>query len=149
MSDLCEYAYEVLRQSLSLDTLEPWLEFVGAGIGASNGPPGSTPGSGAATPVSPTTPLPSTAPSVFGVYADRMREDLFHFLVVHLPATLGVSSPPSNGAPPTPTSAHEADAGGREALVQVFSRVPFELFKSATESPAFQIGEAPFFILCA
>lgn len=70
---------------------------------------------------------PSAVPNVFGPYAERLREDVFECLVVKLPEALGVT--PSNG-----------DAGGRKALLQVFARVPFELFKSVVESPFFQIG---------
>lgn len=134
MADLCEYAYEACRQSITLDTIAPWLEFVNALTGLPGG--GSASSSGVSTPVSPGPPPPPPM-SVFGLYAERMREDVFDFLVVQLPSMLGVSAPP----PGTPAAAPPPEsAGGRDTLLQIFARTPFELFKSAVESPAFQIG---------
>ncbi|KAK7054955.1 hypothetical protein VNI00_003418 [Paramarasmius palmivorus] len=54
----------------------------------------------------------------------------FHFLVVSLPEVLEISSP---SGPAQGTS-------NREVLLQIFSRVPFDMFKEAIESPNFQIG---------
>jgi hypothetical protein len=77
-----------------------------------------------------TTPdLPKT--SIFGLYAQRLRDDVFHFLVDTLPEILEVQqsdSSPSSGP------------SGRDVLLQVYSRVPFEMFKTAVESPAFRLG---------
>lgn len=93
-----------------------WLEFVDSTRGAG--------GDGASTPDLPTT-------SVFGVYAQRLRDEVFHYLVVMLPEVLEVQNP-SQDSPSGRT--------GRDALLQVYSQVPFEMFKSAVESPTFQIG---------
>ncbi|KAF9009410.1 hypothetical protein BDQ17DRAFT_1348045 [Cyathus striatus] len=115
MEDLCEYSYQACRRSISVDAIGGWLDFV-------DSIPGS--GDGTATPNMPPT-------SVFGLYAQRLRDDLFHFLVVTLPEILEVQNPQPD--PSTGTS-------GRDVLLQVYSRVPFEMFKAAVESPTFQIG---------
>ncbi|PPR04956.1 hypothetical protein CVT24_010414 [Panaeolus cyanescens] len=109
MDDMCQYAYNVCRQSLSVETIGTWLEFVD--------PARST--------------TPDQAPTtVFGQYAQRLRDDVFHFLVVTLPEVLEVQRPqdPSSGT------------NGRDVLLQIYSGVPFEMFKSAVESPTFMIG---------
>lgn len=107
-----------------MDTIDQWLHF------ADTVPPS---GDGSATP-----DLPQT--SVFGLYAQRLRDDVFQFLV-SLPEIL-------EGAPPQPDVSSVAAGGGtptpRDVLLQVYSRVPFELFKTAVESPAFRIGESAF-----
>ncbi|KAF8188399.1 hypothetical protein BJ912DRAFT_968767 [Pholiota molesta] len=115
MDELCQYSYNVCRQSMSVDTIGGWVEFID-----------SIPsqGDGTATP-----DLPST--SVFGQYAQKLRDDVFHFLVVTLPEVLDVQRPnqePSSGP------------SGRDVLLQIYSRVPFDMFKSAVESPTFMIG---------
>jgi len=118
MEDLCAYAYAACRQSISVETITGWLEFIDS-IPLS--PDGSL------------TPQPPLA-SVFGEYARRLREDVFHFLVVTLPDTL------------KPYSSAAAESGspqghsGRDTLLQIFSLVPFDMFKAAVESPTFQIG---------
>ncbi|KAI0048568.1 hypothetical protein FA95DRAFT_1557927 [Auriscalpium vulgare] len=103
MDDLCAHAYDACREHIRADTVDEWLRFVGT-------PPADG-------------ELP--APTLFGPYAQRLRDDVLHFLVDTLPAVLGVPA----GAP-----------GARDALLQVFARVPFELFKAAIEAPGFQIG---------
>jgi hypothetical protein len=100
---------------MSVETIEGWVDFIDT-------IPSST--DGTATP-----DLPST--SVFGQYAQRLREDVFHFLVVTLPEVLEVQRPPQD-----PSSG----PSGRDVLLQIYSRVPFEMFKSAVESPTFLIG---------
>lgn len=118
MDDLCAYAYGVCRRSLSVDTIDQWLQFVDT-IPSS--------GDGSVTP-----DLPQT--SVFGLYAQRLRDDVFHFLVT-LPEML-------EGAPSQQDASSASSASNaRDVLLQVYSRVPFELFKSAVESPTFRIGE--------
>jgi hypothetical protein len=115
MDDLCQYSYNVCRQSMSVATIGGWVEFIDS-IPANN--------DGTSTP-----DLPSL--SVFGLYAQRLRDDVFHFLVITLPEVLEVQrtqSDPSSGP------------SGRDVLLQIFSRVPFEMFKSAVESPTFLIG---------
>ncbi|KAF5358055.1 hypothetical protein D9756_001911 [Leucocoprinus leucothites] len=126
MEDLCAFAYDVCRHSLSVETIDQWLHFT-------DSVPSSGDGSG-------TPDLPQT--SVFGLYAQRLRDDVFKFLVT-LPEMLEGASPQQD------TSSGSAASSGRDVLLQVYSRVPFELFKSAVESPTFRIGEAftPFLMI--
>jgi len=127
MDDFCNYAYEICRQSITIDNVVNWLEFVDAM---------PAPSDGTSTPIEQHQLPPRTA--VFGPYAQRLKDDVFNFLVVTLPQMLNVggqatpSSPHPDGYPPS-------DAG-RDTLLQVFARVPFDLFKAAVESPTFQIG---------
>ncbi|KAJ4000055.1 hypothetical protein F5050DRAFT_694122 [Lentinula boryana] len=118
MSDLCEFAYAICKRSISVDTIAPWLEFVDAI---------PSPSSGADTPGPDLSPI-----RIFGPYVQRLRDDVFHFLVVTLPNILEIHATPES-IPTTPEN-------GREILLQVFSRVPFDMFKAAIESPNFQIG---------
>jgi len=118
MEDLCGYAYGACRQSISLETITEWLEFI-------DSIPLSPDGS-----LTPQTPLTS----VFGEYARRLREDVFHFLVVTLPNALEIYS--SAGS----ESGSPQEHSGRDTLLQIFSLVPFDMFKAAVESPTFQIG---------
>ncbi|RXW20995.1 hypothetical protein EST38_g4866 [Candolleomyces aberdarensis] len=115
MDDLCSYAYEVCRRSLSVETVGAWLEFIDAIPQPTNG-----------------SASPEIVPTVFGHYAQRLREDVIHFLVVTLPEILEVRQSPQPDAAPGRT--------GRDVLLQVYSQVPFELFKAAVESPTFAIG---------
>lgn len=118
MDDLCQFAYETCKRCISVDSIGVWLEFVDAIPSSSS--------SGAATPdVSPI--------RVFGNYAKRLRDDVFHFLVVGLPQMLELRAAFSDGTPTSPDN-------GRQILLQVFARVPFEMFKAVVESPNFQIG---------
>lgn len=118
MDDLCSYAYEACQQSITVETINGWLDFVET-------IPSSTDGT--------TTPENLPAPTLFGYYAQRLRDDVLHFLVVTLPSVLQIhdTSPQSNG---------------RNTLLQIFSRVPFNLFKTAVESSTFQIGSQTNFI---
>ena len=134
MEELCEYAYEACRQSITQTTINEWLEFVES---ASHAP--SQNGS-----ASPPVNIQSTT-SVFGPYAQRLRHDVFEYLVVTLPTALNIHQrAPANGTvspspeSPSPSSPH---GSGRDVLLEIFSRVPFDLFKTAVESPTFQIGE--------
>lgn len=113
MDDLCQYAYEACQRSIRPDTINEWLNFINSSPSAE----------GAAAPEIPPT-------SVFGSYAQRLRNDILTFLVVTLPAILDI--PPGDVSP--------QPERGRNMMLQVFSRVPFDLFKAAIESPAFQIG---------
>jgi hypothetical protein len=116
MDDLCEYAFVCCKRSITVETISSWVEFIDS------------------IPVSPSTPeMPTT--SVFGHYAQRLRDDVFEFLVVTLPRILDVQTPQ------TPVdSSPVQETGGRDALLQIYARVPFEMFKAAVESPTFQIG---------
>lgn len=101
---------------MSVETIGHWIEFIDT-------MPSNT--DGTATP-----DLPST--SVFGQYAQRLRNDVFHFLVVTLPEVLEAQRP-AQDSPSGPS--------GRDMLLQIYARVPFEMFKSAVESPTFLIGK--------
>ena len=118
MEDLCAYAYGACRQSISVETITEWLEFIDS------------------IPLSPDGSLMPQSPltSVFGEYARRLREDVFHFLVVTLPNTLEIYSSPGS------ESGSSQGHSGRDTLLQIFSLVPFDMFKAAVESPTFQIG---------
>ncbi|KAJ3554460.1 hypothetical protein NM688_g3101 [Phlebia brevispora] len=128
MEDLCGYAYELCRQSISVENISEWLEFVEA-IPSSDG---------TSTPIEPHQMPQPHRTAVFGPYAQRLRDDVFHFLVVRLPAILNVNSA-STPATPQVEGATPSDAG-RDTLLHIYARVPFDLFKAAVESPTFQIG---------
>ncbi|KAI0350076.1 hypothetical protein OH77DRAFT_1101284 [Trametes cingulata] len=128
MDDLCNYAYELCRQSISLDTLPSWLEFVDSM---------PVPSDGSSTPIVDQHQHSRTA--VFGPYAQRLREDIFNFLVVTLPNLVNYGGQATPTTPLPEGASQHADAG-RETLLQVFARVPFDLFKAAIESPSFQLG---------
>lgn len=116
MDDLCQFAYETCRHSITIDNISEWLNFVEAMPPATDGT---------------ATPDLSTL-SVLGQYAMRLRDDVFHFLVVILPEILEIHKPPQEQTSQT----------GRDLLLQIYARAPFELFKSAVESPTFQIGRS-------
>ena len=128
MDELCNYAFEICRQSISVDNISEWLEFVEAI---------PTPSDGSSTPIEPQHLAPSRT-AVFGPYADRLKNDIFHFLVVTLPNLLNINGLSS---PVTPQGDSQPSDAGRDTLLQVFSRVPFDLFKAVVESPTFQIGQ--------
>lgn len=138
MQELCEHAYEACRQSITQATVQEWLEFVES---VSSYTP---PQNGSASPQVNVQSITSTT-SVFGPYAQRLRDDVLEYLVVTLPAALNIlQRGPSNGAvSPSPESHSPSPqhGSGRDTLLDVFSRVPFEMFKAAIESPAFQIGK--------
>jgi len=117
MEDLCAFAYDMCRRSLSVETIDQWLRF------ADN-----------ATPLvdgSRTPELSQT--SVFGLYAQRLRDDVFQFLVT-LPEVL---ESPQQDAP-----SGSAASSTRDVLLEIYAQVPYELFKSAIESPTFRIGKS-------
>ncbi|KAG6821073.1 hypothetical protein H0H93_007232 [Arthromyces matolae] len=117
MDDLCNYAYGACKQSISVDTIGNWVEFIDSIPSSSS--------DGTSTPDRPKT-------TIFGLYAQRLRDEVFHFLVDTLPEFLEVqratSDQPSTSGP-----------SGRDLLLQIYSRVPFEMFKTAVESPSFRV----------
>ncbi|KIY66303.1 hypothetical protein CYLTODRAFT_423582 [Cylindrobasidium torrendii FP15055 ss-10] len=121
MDELCQYAYEECRRSISVHTINAWLGFV-ASLPLATSPDGTS--SPALTAVATNT--------VFGTYAQRMRDDVLHFLIVALPEILDIHAPQDAVAGTEPT--------GRDVLLQIFAQVPFEMFKGAVESPEFNIG---------
>ena len=137
MQDLCEYAYEACRESITQTNINEWLEFVES----VNYNPSQN---GSASPSVNAQSITSTT-GVFGPYAQRLRHDVLEYLVVTLPAALNIHQRgPANGpvspSPGSPSPSSQ-DNSGRDALLDIFSRVPFDLFKAAVESPTFQIGE--------
>jgi len=137
MQELCEYAYEACRQSITQTTINEWLEFVES--------VSYTPSqNGSASPLVNVQSITSTT-SVFGPYAQRLRHDVLEYLVATLPAALNIHQRgPANGAVSPSPESHSPTSpqcgSGRDTLLDIFSRVPFDLFKSAIESPTFQIG---------
>lgn len=111
MEDLCTYAYEICKRSMNVQTISEWLKFL------------EPPTPSAADADAP----PST--SVFGPYAERLRTEIFNYLVVTLPNLLEVQAPAPTDGP-----------SGRDTLLQIFSLIPFDMFKAAVETPTFQIG---------
>ncbi|KAF7338418.1 BTB domain-containing protein [Mycena venus] len=115
MDELCSYSYDACRRSISVDTIGEWLQFI------DTIPP---PSDGTTTP-------DLTQTSIFGPYGQRLRDDVFTFLVVTLPQSLDIHPD---------SSSSKSGGNGRDMLLQIFSRVPFDLFKTAMESPTFEIG---------
>ena len=140
MQELCECAYEACRQSITPTTINDWLEFVES---VSYIPPQND---SASPPVNAQSITSTTG--VFGPYAPRLRHDVLEYLVVTLPVALNIHQrAPANGSvSPSPESPSPSSqfGPGRDALLDVFSRVPFDLFKAAVESPTFQIGKSSF-----
>jgi len=128
MDELCGYAYEMCRQSISVENITEWLEFVEAL---------PAPSDGTRTPVEPHQMPPSNRTAVFGSYAQRLQDDVLHFLVVRLPSILNENG---RSTPVTPQAENAPSDPGRETLLRIYARVPFDLFKTAVESPTFQIG---------
>jgi hypothetical protein len=129
MDDLCSYAYEACRQSVTIDTIHEWLEFI-------DGIPSQHSSNRTATADH------FTSTSVYGFFAQRLRDDVFTFLVVTLPAQLNINQ--HHGTNGTVSSSGDPTSpSGRETLLHIFSRVPFDLFKASIESSTFQIGTYP------
>jgi len=126
MDELCRYAYETCCASFSLENIEDWLGFIDRAT------PREEPGSGSGTP---TTPMSPTFRGPFLTYAMRLREDMIHFLIVEVPRHLHAFS---HEAPSQEAS--NGSSSGIDALLDIYSHVPFDIFKKAIESPAFGIG---------
>ncbi|KAG8961654.1 hypothetical protein FRC03_005111 [Tulasnella sp. 419] len=128
MDDLAITAYQHCRESIAVDTMSEWLQFLESTAtpdDASGNPSGMVTGPAA----------------VLGPYAKRLRDDVFSFLVVNLPISIQAfsSRPPSaNGQ----TSGEaESTESGFDTLLRIYSMLPFDIFKHAVESPAFPAGE--------
>ena len=93
MDDLCSYAYQACRDSITVDSINEWIEFMDS----------LSPNDGTAAPSD-----PQHRPSILGPYADQLRHDVFNFLVVQLPSILDIHSPTGNG---------------RDTLLGIFSRL--------------------------
>ncbi|KZV85125.1 hypothetical protein EXIGLDRAFT_682137 [Exidia glandulosa HHB12029] len=120
MEELANYAYQLCLQSLSVDTVMDWLDFLE-----------SLPATDAQGQPDP--------PTVFGPYAKQLREDVLNFLIVSLPLSLSAFSS-GEGTPISPVGVSANDISpGQEALLHVYTRLPFDLFKRALESPQFPL----------
>ncbi|EPT06240.1 hypothetical protein FOMPIDRAFT_1110028 [Fomitopsis schrenkii] len=127
MDELCNYAYELCRQSITVENITAWLQFVDTV---------PAPSDGASTPIE-QQQIPPSRTAIFGPFAQRLKEDVWEFLVITLPQNLNV------GGVSTPISPHpegQTSDAGRDTLLQVFALVPFDMFKAAVESPAFNIA---------
>lgn len=112
MDELCTYSYDACRRSISVDNIGEWLQFVDSMPSLSDD---------ASTP---------DLTQTFGPYGLRLRDDVLNFLIVTLPQSLDIH----------PDSSSNSGVNGRDILLQIFSRVPFDLFKTAMESSTFAIG---------
>ena len=118
MDELANYTYQLALSSVSVETVMEWLDFLDS--------------------------LPADTEShgtVFGPYARQMREDIFQFLVVSLPLSLEAFTSGESPASPVAGAVKPAgaEASGQEALLQVYARLPFDLFKRAMESQQFPL----------
>lgn len=114
MDELSEYSYKMCQHSLSAETIMEWLDFAEFVPGSEDL-------------MSPETP------TVFGPYGAKLREDVFNYLAVSLPTSLGAFNS-ANGA---------ADASGYDTLLHIYARLPFDFFKRALESTRFPLREYP------
>jgi hypothetical protein len=119
MDELCAHALAVCRESINVETISDWLSW----IDGLHGPAvPSTPSSSAvSTPISATPPPAQEIPmsTIYGPYAQILRNDVFDFLTSTLPAQLQAA----------------ADEGGEEpteALLGIFATASFE---SASDDP--------------
>ncbi|KAJ7694219.1 hypothetical protein B0H17DRAFT_1199466 [Mycena rosella] len=118
MDDLVSYSYDACRRSISVDNIGEWLQFIDTIPSPSDG----------------TSSPDLTQTSIFGPYGPRLRDDVLDFLIVTLPQSLDIQPDPSSP---------KSGVNGRDILLQIFSRVPFDLFKTAIESRGFEIGLSP------
>lgn len=116
MDDLAKRAYQMCKESIRVETIEDWLAWIDTHPSPflSHSPTASA----ASTPRSPS---PQSAPetpgsTIYGHYAQHLRDDVLEFLIVSLPTILfaeNESNKPESG-----------DA--QEALLRIFSRVSFD-----------------------
>lgn len=189
LPDLCAYAYETCRDSISIETIQEWLRFIETvppppeetgnnnnnnnnnSSSNSNSNSNSNNTTGPTTDINRHQPIPT---SLFGPYAAQLRADILHFLISTLPHALQAftaAQPPSspslsssssvtatvtpfgsadsqqthalNGKSSTSASSPSSSsqsANGLQTLLQIYSHVPFEMFKQAVESPELPIG---------
>ena len=81
LEDLCHYAYHSCHESISVETIDEWINFVDS-LPSEDGM---------------TTPSEVPPPTILGPYAYQLRSDVFNFLVITLPSSLDVHSATSNG----------------------------------------------------
>ena len=79
MDDLCNQAYHVARQSIGVDTISEWVDYVET-LPRSNG-------SGTTSPAS-----SQQQPSILGPFATALRDEVYNFLIVQLPSELDLQS---------------------------------------------------------
>jgi len=127
MDDLCAHTLAACRESINVETISDWLSWVDALQGPAVPSTPST--SSVSTPTSATPPPAQEMPisTLYGPYAQILRDDVFNFLTSTLPAQLQ-SAADEGGEDPT------------EVLLGIFATASFETFKSAIESTKFIIG---------
>jgi hypothetical protein len=113
MDDLCTYAFNVCRESIRGDTIEDWLSWVDSHQSpfAPHSPDTSAP----STPrsISPQPNQDISTSSIYGPYAQLLRDAVLDFLVLSLPSIL--------------VAENEATGGDwQEPLLRIFSRVSFD-----------------------
>jgi hypothetical protein len=123
MDDLCKRAYQVCKESIRVDTIEDWLVW----IDAHRSPFAAHSPSASAT-STPRSPSPSSAQhelssnavaaaSIYGPYAQMIREDVLNFLIMTLPTILFADNESSRS---------DFTSEAMEALLRIFSRVSFD-----------------------
>ena len=126
VNDLCERAYHVCKDSIRVDSIEDWLKWVDdhSSPFRSHSPSSSA----VSTPRSPSPQSAQEVPvaSIYGPYAQMLRDDVLEFLTVSLPSILLADSE---------TSKTEMSGDATEALLRVFSRVPFDSQSTPTQTP--------------
>ncbi|KAG8883570.1 hypothetical protein FRB98_003069 [Tulasnella sp. 332] len=127
MDDLCTASYEMCRDGISAENIHDWLHF----LDEPSFPPSSASSS------IPGTPTPSAA-AVLGPWGKRLREDVFSFLVMALPASLHAF--PTQSQKTAVTDSAAAAEAGQDVLIRIYAVLPFDVFKHAVESPAFPVG---------
>jgi len=131
MEDLANRAYHICKDSIRVETIEDWLAWVDAHPSpfTSHSPTASA----TSTPRSPSPQSATEMPgsTIFGHYAQHLRDDVLEFLVVSLPTILFTENE---------SNKPEITDDAQEALLRIFSRVSFDIFKTAMESTRFLIG---------
>ncbi|KZT44112.1 hypothetical protein SISSUDRAFT_334510 [Sistotremastrum suecicum HHB10207 ss-3] len=120
MNELCVQAYEMCQQSISAETIDDWIQFADkrAHLASTQG---------------------EIIPNSFDDYANRLRAHVMQFIIVDLPSHLHAFS--GEASSPGATGANGSmPADGMEILLNVYSRIPFDIFKAAVESPALAVG---------
>src|SRR4051812_13037116 len=93
MDDLCAKAYNICKDSIRVDTIEEWLAWTDTTLSSSTLNGHHSPSTSApSTPRSPSSPSPlsaqqdhrqilNTTPSIYGPYAQLLRDDVLEFLI--------------------------------------------------------------------
>ncbi|KAG9019599.1 hypothetical protein FRB90_000063 [Tulasnella sp. 427] len=132
MDDLCARAYEACKEHITPETINEWIQFLDVPPSPSPSNP-STPIGMSPVATSPITPsLELFGPTaILGPYARRLCDDLLTFITATLPKTL-------QAFPAKPSTADSES--GHDALLRIYSTLPFHIFKLAVESSNFPVG---------